>query len=205
MEELDLLKKNWNKTNGFAQFSEAEIYKMLLKKSSSIVRLILIISIIELLFWLSTGMFMNTDSLFKKLNVSDLETYLIEFNCIHYIIIVGFIISFYRSYKQISVINSTKNLMNSILKTRKVVQYYIWYNLTIIAVSFVLGIVVFFSLDPDSSKLNQNINFKYGFIAGFTVVAILVIGVFWMLYKIIYGRLLKKLYSNYEDLKKIDC
>ena len=94
--------------------------------------------------------------------------------------------------------------MNSILRTRKTVQYYIWYNLGIIALSFVFGIVLVFNLDPTISKLNQNSTFKYGFIIGFTMVAVVFIGLFWMLYRILYGRLLRKLNRNYEELKKID-
>ena len=39
MKELDLLKKDWQKSdNSFEQVSEIEIYKMIHKKSSSIVK-----------------------------------------------------------------------------------------------------------------------------------------------------------------------
>ena len=137
-------------------------------------------------------------------NIKNLNTYVVVSNVIHYSIIISFIILFYFNYKKISVVTSTKNLMQSILKTRKTVQYYIWYNLGMITLSFVVGIVLVFNLDPAISKLNQNANFRYGFIIGFTIIAIVFIGIFWMLYKIIYGRLLKKLYKNYEELKKID-
>ena len=204
MEELDLLKKNWNNTNSYNQISEAEIYKMLLQKSSSVVKWILIISIIELLLWTSTSIIFNSDAAFAKLQIANLNTYIFISNVIHYSIVVGFIIVFYFNYKKISVVRSTRNLMNSILRTRKTVQYYIWYNLGIIALSFVLGIVLVFNLDPTMSKLNQNINFKYGFIIGFTAIAAIVIAGFWMLYKLVYGRLLKKLLRNYDELKKID-
>jgi len=48
MKELDLLKKDWQKSgNSFEQISEGEIYKMLHKKSSSVVKWILIVSILE--------------------------------------------------------------------------------------------------------------------------------------------------------------
>ena len=51
MEELDLLKKDWKKNeNSFEQVSEVDIYKMLHKKSSSIVKWIFYISLLELLF-----------------------------------------------------------------------------------------------------------------------------------------------------------
>lgn len=204
MEELDLLKKNWNNTTNFEQVSEAEIYKMLLKKSSSIVKWILIISIIELLLWSGASLLFNADAAFMKLKIDHLDFYVLLSNVVHYSIVIGFIISFYFNYKKISVVTSTKNLMNSILKTRKTVQYYIWYNLGMIGLSFIIGLVLVFNLDPAISKLNQNVNFKYGFIIGFTIISIVIIGLFWMLYKVIYGRLLRKLNRNYQELRKID-
>ena len=204
MEELDLLKKSWNNTSSYDQISESEIYKMLLQKSSSVVKWILIISIIELLLWTGTSILFNSDAAFAKLQIANLNTYILISNVIHYSIVIGFIIVFYFNYKKISVVRSTRSLMTSILRTRKTVQYYIWYNLGIIALSFVLGIVLVFNLDPTMSKLNQNMNFKYGFIIGFTAIAAIVIGGFWMLYKLVYGRLLKKLLRNYDELKKID-
>ena len=48
MKELDLLKKDWQKNDAFEQVSEVDIYKMLHKKSSSIVKWIFIISILDL-------------------------------------------------------------------------------------------------------------------------------------------------------------
>ena len=204
MEELDLLKKDWNKANVFEQVSEAEIYKMLHKKSSSTVRWILIISILELLLWSGSSFLLNADDAFKKFDIANLNWYMMASNIVHYSIVIVFIILFYVNYRKISVVTSTKNLMKSILKTRKTVQYYIWYNLMVIALSFVLGIILVFMLDPTISKLCENTNFKYGFIIGFALIAALIIGIFWMLYKVIYGRLLKKLYQNYEELKKID-
>ena len=48
MDDLDLLKKDWQKPNAFEQISEQDIYGMLHKKSSSIVKWILLSSLIEL-------------------------------------------------------------------------------------------------------------------------------------------------------------
>ena len=49
MKELDLLKKDWKKNAAsFVQVSENEIYKMIHKKSSSVVKWIFMISVIEL-------------------------------------------------------------------------------------------------------------------------------------------------------------
>ena len=51
MDELEILKKDWKKNeNAFDQVTEKEIYGMLHKRSSSIVKWILITSILEFLF-----------------------------------------------------------------------------------------------------------------------------------------------------------
>ena len=60
MKELDLLKKDWKKNaDSFEQVSESEIYKMIHRKSSSIVKWIFIISIIEFLFWTGVYIYQN--------------------------------------------------------------------------------------------------------------------------------------------------
>jgi hypothetical protein len=98
MEELDLLKKYWKKSeNTFEQVSEVEIYKMLHKKSSSIVKWILIISVLEVLLWTSISVCFNTDDYFKKIHVEDLIVYFEVFNYFNYAIILTFIYLFYKN------------------------------------------------------------------------------------------------------------
>lgn len=62
MNELDLLKKDWkkDKTN-FQQVTENDIYKMIHTKSSSIVKWILIISIIEFTLLNGVSFLVNVD------------------------------------------------------------------------------------------------------------------------------------------------
>ncbi len=52
MDELELLKKDWQKEDSkYPKLTYNEIYKMILKKSSSIVKWIFIISLLEFVFW----------------------------------------------------------------------------------------------------------------------------------------------------------
>lgn len=204
IEELDLLKKDWKKNeNSFNQVSENEIYSMIHKKSSSIVKWILIISILELIAWSSLSFVFNSDNYLKKHNFGNILKYLNYVDYIHYVIIAGFIILFYKNYKSISVITSTKKLMTDIIKTRKTVQYYIWYNLSLLTLSFVAGIFLAIYNNP-AFENNKNINFKIGFIIGFIVVSVLFVAFLWLIYRLLYGRLLKKLMNNYKELKKIE-
>ena len=212
MEELDLLKKDWQKSgDSFEQVSEVEIYKMLHTKSSSIVKWILIVSVLEFLFWSLLTVFLNDDTYQSKMEEYGIENIMFALNCTNYLVIAGFIYLFYKNYKTISTTDSTNQLMKNILKTRKTVQNYIWYNLFIIAVSIIISIVLVFYHNPEFISLMQNAvsnGHKLLFIiitVGASILLIIVIIlIFWLFYKLLYGFLLKKLYANYNELRKID-
>ena len=59
MDELELLKKDWQENQKFPKLSKQEIYVLLHKKSSSIVKWIFILSLIEFSFWTILGLFMK--------------------------------------------------------------------------------------------------------------------------------------------------
>src|SRR5690606_32936038 len=117
MEELDLLKKDWKRSeNRFNQVSENEIYTMFHRKSSSIVKWILIVSIIELVIWSALSLLGNMDDFLKKINHPELLLYFRVFSIFHYVVIAVLIYLFYRNYINISTTSSTKELMRSILR-----------------------------------------------------------------------------------------
>lgn len=209
MEELDLLKKDWQRNDhSSSQFSETEIYKMLHRKSSSIVKWILVISILEILLWTILSICFNYDEYFKTLKHDEIIVWMKFLTYFNYGVILFFIFLFYKNYINISTTASTKKLMKDILKTQKSVQYYVWYNLGMILFSFMLGIFFAFAYNPDVTVLKEKINHNQmilvAIIAVLIVSAIVVVGLFWLFYKLLYGILLKKLTRNYEELKKID-
>jgi len=211
MEELDLLKKAWQKdSHSYEQISESEIYKMLHKKSSSIVKWILIISIIEILFWTAISVVYNTDEYMKKLHAENMIVYFKILNFVNYAVILLFIYNFYKNYIKISTTTSTKQLMQDILRTRKTVKYYVWYNLTMIAASLIAGFFIAFAYNPKMEVLKNKIanetNYHTLFVTlGIMILTIVVfVGLFWLFYRLLYGILLRKLNSNYKELKKID-
>lgn len=209
MEELDLLKKNWkNSENSFKQISEKDLYKMLHHKSSSIVKLILIISILEVLFWTFISVCFNGDEYFKKLHHDEILVYLKVLTYFNYAVILVFIYLFYKNYKMISTMTSTKQLMKDILKTRKTVHCYVYYNLIMIVLSLVAGFYMAFAFNPEVSSLREKIESDpkaMVIVVGLLLFVTLVFfGLFWLFYRLLYGTLLRKLYSNYKELKKID-
>jgi predicted PurR-regulated permease PerM len=209
MKELDLLKKDWKKsTASFEQISELELYKMIHKKSSSIVKWILIISILEVLVWTMLGFGFNNDAYLEKISKSNLEVVFKIMNVVGYAITLLFIYLFYRNYIRISTIASTKQLMKDILKTRKTVQYYVYYNLIMIAYSMVVGFIIAFTFSPEIDLLKEKIvsNNKAMAItiSLLFLVTVLIFGAFWLFYRLLYGTLLRRLLANYKELKKID-
>jgi hypothetical protein len=209
MKELDLLKKDWQKNSGsFQQISETEIYKMIHKKSSSIVKWILIISILEISFWTFSNIFINTDDVLHKMNHPEIVTALEFLTYFNYVVVLIFVYIFYKNYKTISTTIATKSLMSAIFKTRKTVQYYVWYNLGMIVITAILSFFIAFVYNPDMEFLRNKLamNGKAMFVTiGILFLVILgFFGLFWCFYRIIYGTLLRRLYANYKELKKID-
>ncbi|MBL0737095.1 hypothetical protein JI750_09385 [Flavobacterium sp. GN10] len=209
MKELDLLKKDWQKnSDSFQQISENEIYKMIHRKSSSIVKWILIISILEISFWTFSNIFINTDDVLHKMNHPEIVTALEFITYFNYVVVLIFVYIFYKNYKTISTTIATKSLMSAILKTRKTVQYYVWYNLGMIVITAILSFFIAFVYNPDMEFLREKLamNGKAMFVTiGILILVILgFFGLFWCFYRVIYGTLLRRLYANYKELKKID-
>jgi hypothetical protein len=124
MNELDLLKKDWNKqTKPFRQLQESDIAAMIHKRSSSIVKWILIISILEVTLWTAISLFFNTDEVMVKNHTEYMIPYFKIITYVNYAVVAAFIYAFYVNYKNISTLRSTKKLMQDILKTRRTVKY----------------------------------------------------------------------------------
>jgi hypothetical protein len=128
-------------------------------------------------------------------------------NWLNYAVVLFFIYLFYRNYVNISATSSTRKLMTDILRTRKTVRYYVWYNLLMIALSMISAFYMAFCYSPSASVLRAKIHDgKYMLMTiGILLFAVvLCVAVFWLFYRLLYGILLRKLLANYRELKKID-
>ena len=210
MDELDILKKDWNTTKPqHKKLTVNEIYPMLRKKSSSIVKTLLYISIAELVFWIilnTLPYFYSAEYKAQLKAIYTNEGVFMGLTIFTYAIIGLFIYLLYKSHKSILVTDSAKKLMQNILKTRKIIKYYVLYNLIVAGLSLIIGFYYALHNDP---KISHHLS-TFGstkmfivitFILVFTAVFILII---WLFYKLIYGLLLKRLNKNYRELKKLD-
>jgi hypothetical protein len=209
MDELELLKKDWQQTEGSYQpYSEAQIYPMIKKKSSSRVKTLFYISIAEMVFWILINVVPYYLSSDYRNEIEELShhTWYVILSVSGYIIIAAFIWFLFQSYNTISVTDSARKLMESILKTRKIVKYYVIYNLFLAFISIPLSF--YLMLQEDQELANQVGNMNSGqlaiLIALFTAVTGAFIFVFWVFYRILYGILLKRLNQNYKELKRLE-
>ena len=214
MDELELLKKDWQtKKEHLPKLSYEEIHKMTWKKSSSIVKWILIISVLELiipnlLVFVSIG----TDD-WSTENLGIMGNYYLGFNLLYYIVVLYFILQFYKRYKEISVLDDSKNLMRKIIKTRKTVKHYVIFCLSTILLvfaSFVVGIYfnddVLLSIEGVAEKsqevpLEKLKSLAIWIIAIGGILFTLVMG---GIYFLLYGLLLQKLNANYKELQRLE-
>ena len=116
MDELELLKKDWQKEgNSYPKLTYNEIYRMILKKSSSIVKWIFIISIIEFVLWTVISYALKDADYNQRFKEYNAESIMIPFLAIGYIIIAYFLYRFFMNYRTISVTDNAKVLMENIL------------------------------------------------------------------------------------------
>ncbi|OYQ37823.1 hypothetical protein CHU92_07465 [Flavobacterium cyanobacteriorum] len=212
MDELEKLKTDWKKNrDNFPRFSEKEIYAMLHRRSSSIVKWILIVSILEFTLWLGLSFLLKDAKSVKMIDSYGIDFITIPLTVISYAIIVYFVAKFYINYKKITTTDNVKTLMDNILKTRRTVMIYIYVNLAYIFISsFIIFLIIinydsnFISLHKKSEANGNEAMFYIIYIISTIFFLAVFVGAIWLFYKLIYGLLLKRLHKNYEELKKID-
>lgn len=212
MDELELLKKDWNKKDGnYPKLNYNEIYNMILKKSSSIVKWIFIISLLEFVFWGIISFALKDSEAMQRFKEYNVESIIIPLTIIGYIILAYFFYLFFKNYRTISVTDNAKVLMENILKTRRTVKHYVAFNLIFLVLSTIA--VLFIEFDKNTELIGQveqaSANgevFKFYAIIILTTFLLLavVVAVLLLFYYLFYGILLKRLNKNYRELKKME-
>lgn len=213
MDVLDKYKKAWeNQPEDDQKVSKVDIYRMTKLKSSSIIKWIFIIGILEFAFWgILNIMVSNTKymDVYEDLNMLTLLNYTYYINLA---VVVIFLYLFYKNYTSISTTDNTKSLMEKILKTRKTVKYYMYYNIiggillmiifNILIINTPNGIETVLSAKKigvtDHSKLVSIYLISQALVVGFMIAFL------FLFYYLLYGILLRRLKKNYKELAKLD-
>ena len=210
--DLANYKKVWkNQPEEKNKISALEIYKMTQSKSNSIVKWIFIIGLLEFVFWFAINYLGTKNGALEPYEKLNLINFIDNFNYFHYVVVVIFLILFYRNFSLISTVDDTKTLMKNILLVRKTVKWYVYYNLIYAVVfSIILNILIFNTPDGinilsglDNESFNQEHMMSVFIIAQIVVIAVMIL-ILWLFYYLLYGILLKKLNKNYKELTKLN-
>ena len=212
LDELELLKKAWQTREAdLPKLSYEQIYPMMKKKSSSIVKWIFYISIIEFVFWAGINIIFSGPETMQELKDMHIYKVVMLLNVFNYAIILYFIYKFYTNYRKISFTDSSRVMMRTILKVKRTVTQYVWFNLIIFTVSAIIygyGVLLY---TPEGQEIVQAAaqdgdSTEFWALIIITSIALTAVGLFiiWLFYKLLYGILLKKLRKNYNELKRLE-
>ena len=210
--DLANYKKVWkNQPEEKNKISALEIYKMTKEKSNSIVKWIFIVGILEFVFWFAINYLSTKNGALEPYEKLKLISFIENFNYFHYVLVVIFLILFYRNFSLISTVDDTKTLMKNILLVRKTVKWYVYYNLiNVVVFSIILNILIFNTPDGinilsgiDNESFNKEHMMSVFIITQIVVIAIMIL-ILWLFYYLLYGILLKKLNKNYKELTKLN-
>ena len=205
MEDLEILKNNWEKENQLLVFSKEEIFEMMRRKSMSISRTLLWIGCLEVVLWI----------LFFYIDSNSLTSFLDWKLFFRSVLFLFFIFIIIYSYLKINNESDARSLMKQILNLRKMILIYI--------ILMIISIILFNIIDAKESAYDvlrgyvegyndassnktlsiSDINPSAGYIA-FSIIFIISISILLSIYRAVYGSLLQKLKENYKELSKIE-
>lgn len=201
MDLLDNYKKAWdNQPEEIKKISALEIYKMTQEKSSSIVKWIFVIGILEFAFMILSTFIFDVSNDEKIMMAMGIYEFVQISQYLTIPVLFYFLFLFYKNYKNISSIDNTKKLMTKIKKTRRTVRNYVIFNLLYIV--YIAAIMTFGMVRTPQGNF-QNIP-EWLIVLIMILVTVIMLLLFWGFYQLLYGILLNKLNRNYTELAKLD-
>jgi len=205
MDELKSLKNKWANQKFDKQYSAEELNGLIQKKSKSSIKYIFYLSVTEFFLYISIPFivpnYYESFDYYKSLNLYEFS---IATSVIGYILLLYFMLRFFRNYKRISVTDSVKGHLSTILNTRRAVNQYIYFSLGILLVFLCVVIYSALLFDENLIALQEKKDSIVMIIFIIGIVISLIIGVFGLLYYFLYGRLLNPLKKNEKELMNIN-
>ncbi|CAL2083794.1 hypothetical protein [Tenacibaculum sp. 190524A05c] len=214
MDVLDKYKQAWdNQPEDDNKVSKVDIYRMTKLRSSSIVKWIFIIGLLEFVFLAILNILVSKTKyidVYSELNMLTLLNYSYYVNIL---VVIVFLYLFYKNYISINTTDNTKSLMTKIIKTRKTVKYYVAYNIIGgILLMVIFNIIIFNTpngiemlMPEEAVNITDRSKLITMFIVSQTIVITITLAFLALFYYLLYGILLRKLKKNYKDLAKLDA
>lgn len=205
MDEFKSLKEKWANQKFDKQYTVEELNGFLQKKSKTSIKWIFYLSVAEFFLYMSFPFiipnYYESFEYYKSLNLFEFS---IATSIIGYIILVYYMLRFFKNYKRISVTDSVKGHLSTILNTRRAVNQYIYFNLGILLIFLIVVMVYALRFDENLIALQQEKNSVVMIIFIIGLLVSLIIGVFGLFYYFVYGRFLTPLKKNEKELMNIN-
>lgn len=205
MDEFKSLKEKWANQKFDKQYTVEELNGFLQKKSKTSIKWIFYLSVAEFFLYMSFPFiipnYYKSFEYYKSLNLFEFS---IITSIIGYIILVYYMLRFFKNYKRISVSDSVKGHLSTILNTRRAVNQYIYFNLVILLIFLIVIMVYALRFDENLIALQQEKNSIVMIIFIIGLLVSLIIGVFGLFYYFVYGRFLTPLKKNEKELMNIN-
>ena len=205
MKELEDLKNKWAKQDFSHSYSKEEIKGFLQKKSTHSIKWIFYLSIVEFVLYMGfpllTPNYLDSYDYYRSLNLFEFSIFT---TLLGYVLLLYFMWRFFKNYKNISVANSIKDHLSAILKTRRAVNQYFYFNMAILIIFTIVVLIAALERDKNMIALQEDNNslFMIIFIIGLLIA--IIISLFGLLYYFVYGRYLRPLKNNEKDLLKME-
>jgi hypothetical protein len=207
MNKLDALKKEWKNQKFELQLTKDELHQLTQKKSVSSIKWIFIFSCFEFFAYLLFPFFIpDYFEAFEYYRIIHLYNFSILVNALGYIILSYFMVQFYLNYRKIKTSNSIAFLIETIISSRKSVNKYVAYNISLFLLFIIFVLINAFKYDENyiellsiGSTINEDSIVKM--VIAIIVIMIMVLSVLLVFYYIIYGRYFYRLKKLIEELE----
>ena len=207
MNKLDALKKEWKNQKFELQLTKDELHQLTQKKSVSSIKWIFIFSCFEFFAYLLFPFFIpDYFEAFEYYRSIHLYNFSILVNALGYIILSYFMVQFYLNYRKIKTSNSIAFLIETIISSRKSVNKYVAYNISLFLLFIIVVLINAFKYDENyiellsiGSTINEDSIVKM--VIAIIVIMIMVLSVLLVFYYIIYGRYFYRLKKLIEELE----
>ena len=202
MNKLDDLKEKWGQQTFDTNYSKEELNRILQQKSSHSIRWIFYLSLLEFVLYLALPILLpNYAAAFQYYKSLHLYSFSILTTLLGYAVLIYFMWRFYQNYRQIKVSSSVSTHLQTILKTRRTVNVYFFTNLGIVLVFTVVVLMEAMKYDENFIALQNQPQGIVGLVVAVLIVLCIIVGFFALLYYLVYGRFLRTLKKNEEELK----
>ena len=202
MNKLDDLKEKWGQQTFDTNYSKEELNRILQQKSSHSIRWIFYLSLLEFVLYLALPILLpNYAAAFQYYKSLHLYSFSILTTLLGYAVLIYFMWQFYQNYRQIKVSSSVRTHLQTILKTRRTVNVYFFTNFGIVLVFTVVVLMEAMKYDENFIALQNQPQGIVGLVVAVLIVLCIIVGFFALLYYLVYGRFLRTLKKNEEELK----